>query len=72
VSEVGSRSDAALRIEVTPDGSTTTDLGGTVWTSGDGDPVKVSGPDWALLAWVAGRPALAGSALSVTPELSPW
>jgi len=69
---VGARSEAALRIEVAREGSTTTDLGGTVWTSGGRDPVPVRGPDWALLAWLAGRPSLAGNALSAVPELAPW
>jgi len=69
---VGERSEQALRIEVARDGSTTTDLGGTVWTSGGRDAVTVSGPDWALLAWLIGRPSLAGDALDTTPELAPW
>ena len=68
---VGARSEQALRIEVAREGSTTTDLGGTVWTSGR-DAVTVRGPDWALLAWLAGRPSLAGDALSAMPQLAPW
>ena len=39
---------------------------------GDGDPVSVIGPDWALLAWLVGRPAAAAAALSATPELPQW
>lgn len=70
--EVGKRSTAALHIEVTPEESTTTGLGGTVWTSGEGDPIQVRGPDWALLAWITGRPSLAAGRLSATPELTPW
>lgn len=70
--EVGSRTTQPLRIEVTADGSTTTDLGGSTWTSGAGDAVEVRGPDWALLAWLIGRPALAGDQLSATPQLAPW
>lgn len=71
--EVGKRAEQPLRIEVAADGSTTTGLGGSVWTSGDGgDPVVVRGPDWALLAWLAGRPTLAGDRLSARPELAPW
>jgi maleylpyruvate isomerase len=70
--EVGSRLDTAVRIEVDPDGSTTTDLGGSVWTAGDGLPVEVRGPDWALLAWLVGRPALATDALTARPELAFW
>src|SRR6266705_1335568 len=53
-------------VEVDPDGSTTTDLGGTVWTAGSGDPVVVRGPDWALLAWLVGRPMLAAGAVTAT------
>lgn len=70
--EVGRRSTAALYIEVAAEGSTTTSLGGTVWTSGEGDRVQVTGPDWALLAWITGRPSLAAGELSATPELAPW
>ncbi len=72
IAEVDARSKQALRIEVAHDGCTTTDLGGTVWTSGEGDAVTVTGPDWALLAWLTGRPSLAGDTLSATPELAPW
>jgi maleylpyruvate isomerase len=70
--EVGSRLDTAVRVEVDPDSSTTTDLGGKVWTAGSGDPVVVRGPDWALLAWLIGRPMLAAGAVTATPELTPW
>ena len=70
--EVGTRLDTAVRVKVDPDGSTTTDLGGTVWTAGSGDPVVVRGPDWALLAWLIGRPMLAAGAVTATPELTPW
>jgi maleylpyruvate isomerase len=70
--EVGKRTAAPLRMEVTHKDSTTTDLGGTVWTSGEGDPVTVRGPDWALLAWLTGRPSLADSALDAMPPLAPW
>jgi maleylpyruvate isomerase len=70
--EVGGRSEQALRIEVAHDGSTTTDLGGTVWTSDGSDAVSVTGPDWALLAWLTGRPSLTGGRLNATPPLTPW
>ena len=69
--EVGTRTSRPLRVEVAHEGSTTTDLGGTSWTSG-GDGVTVRGPDWALLAWLTGRPSLADGQLSTMPELSPW
>jgi maleylpyruvate isomerase len=71
--EVGKRAKTPLHIEVDPDGSTTTGLGGSVWTSGEaGDPTTVRGPDWAVLAWLIGRPALAGDQLSAQPELAAW
>jgi maleylpyruvate isomerase len=62
----------ALRIQITPERSVTTDLGGSVWTCGDGDPTAVTGPDWAVLAWLLGRPAAAGAHLSGAPELARW
>jgi maleylpyruvate isomerase len=71
--ELGPRLTEPVRIEVAREGSTTTDLGGAVWTVGDtGEPIVVSGPDWAVLAWLIGRPAFAADALSATPELAPW
>jgi maleylpyruvate isomerase len=63
---------AAVRIEVTPEDSVTTDLGGSVWTCGDGAPTTVTGPDWAVLAWLLGRPSAAGTHLSGAPELARW
>jgi maleylpyruvate isomerase len=70
--EVSSRASQPLRIEVAHEDSTTTDLGGRTWTSGAADEVTVRGPDWALLAWLCGRPSLADGQLSTMPELSPW
>ncbi len=73
--ELTPRLSGAVRIEVAHDGSTTTDLGGTVWTAGPDEahaPVSVTGPDWAVLAWLIGRPALAAAALTAAPELTPW
>jgi hypothetical protein len=66
--------EQAVRIEVDPEGSVTADLGGTVWSCGHGsEPVAVTGPDWALLAWLIGRPAAAGEQFgSGAPELSRW
>ena len=69
--EVGTRTGRPLRVEVAHEGSTTTDLGGTAWTSGSAG-VTVRGPDWALLAWLTGRASLADGQLSAMPELSPW
>lgn len=50
---------------------------GAVWTAGSGTPVAVSGPSWAVAAWLVGRPAAARPALSVDgggdlPELKAW
>lgn len=74
--ELAPRLFRTTRIEVAHDGSTTTDLGGTVWTvspsEAETDPEIVAGPDWAVLAWLIGRPALAAPALSSTPELGRW
>lgn len=70
--EVSIRTSQPLRIEVAHDGCTTTDLGGSTWPSGGADGITVRGPDWALLAWLTGRPALADGQLSTMPELSPW
>jgi maleylpyruvate isomerase len=72
VDTVPSRADAALKITVIPEGSTTTDLPGSVWTPGSGEQFDVSGPDWALLAWLAGRPQIVEGVLSATPTLGPW
>lgn len=66
------RGGHALRIEVTPHGSVSTELGGRVWTAGTGDVVTVTGPDWALVAWLAGRPAAAAGALNQTPDVGTW
>lgn len=71
--EVGDRAKQPLRIEVAAEGSRTTGQAGSAWTSGDGgDPITVRGPDWALLAWLIGRPTLAGDQLTAQPELAPW
>lgn len=51
---------------------------GERWSAGSAspDPVTVSGPSWAIAAWLAGRPGPAASSLSVTggalPALRPW
>jgi maleylpyruvate isomerase len=70
--EVSIRTSHPLRIEVAHEDSTTTDLGGRSWASGGADGVTVLGPDWALLAWLTGRPSLTDGQLSTMPELSPW
>ncbi len=70
--QVEPRLPTPVRIEVRADGSVTEDLAGRTWTSGAGEPVEVTGPDWAVLAWLLGRPSLAAGALSATPELAAW
>jgi maleylpyruvate isomerase len=73
IGDLGGRTDAALQITVDKDESVTTELAGTTWTCGDGaHPTIVTGPDWALLAWVLGRPAATKGTLNRTPDLSAW
>jgi maleylpyruvate isomerase len=72
VDTVPSRAHGALKITVTPDCSTTTDLPASVWTLGSGEQINVAGPDWALLAWLAGRPQIVEGVLSAPPNLGPW
>jgi maleylpyruvate isomerase len=71
-SSVGSRTDGALRVAVTADRSLAPDLVGKEWTVGTGSPVDVSGPDWAVLAWLTGRGSAAEKALSAAPPLGAW
>jgi len=66
------RAAAPLRIEVASEGSVTSELAGRVWTVGSGDPIRVTGPDWALLAWLVGRSVAAKEALTATPDVPPW
>jgi maleylpyruvate isomerase len=66
------RTAGAFRIEAVATDSVTTDLGGTIWNVGTGAPVEVSGPDWALLAWLVGRSEVIKDVLGVPPDLGPW
>lgn len=66
------RTDNALRVEVTAEGSLTTDLPGSTWQVGSDEPTVVAGPDWAIAAWLTGRTQAVGDALSEMPELPPW
>jgi len=66
------RTDAAVAVTVTADGSLSTDLPGATRQVGAGEPIAVSGPDWAVLAWLIGRADIAADALSATPPLAPW
>lgn len=69
---VAKRASVPVRIEVTGDASVSTDLVGRTWRAGDGTPVEVAGPDWAVLAWLLGRSAAAAGSLTAMPELRPW
>ena len=46
------------------------------WRVGDGDDaseaVEVRGPDWAVAAWLVGRPGVVADVLTATPELAPY
>ena len=68
------RATCPVRVEVTADGSLGPDHVGSVLTAGEGSDgvVEVSGPDWAVLAWLVGRGGVVGDALTATPELRPW
>ena len=72
VGELDERIDGAAVVEVSAADSVTTDLPGSRWSVGAGDAVEVTGPDWAVAAWLAGRPEAAAEALTSTPELKPW
>lgn len=67
-----SRVDGAVHVTVTADGSIAPEHVGTEWRAGEGEPTEVRGPDWAVLAWLIGRPAAAPDALTATPPLRPW
>lgn len=66
------RSDAELHIHVSVAGSVTTDLAESTWTVGEGPAIDVTGPDWAVAAWLIGRVDIARDELSATPALRPW
>jgi maleylpyruvate isomerase len=69
---LASRVSDAVHVTVTAQRSIVPDLVGQEWRAGAGSPVEVSGPDWAVLAWLVGRPQAAGDALSSAPPLGPW
>jgi maleylpyruvate isomerase len=66
------RAEEAVRVEVTAEASVAPDYVGAVWDAGSGEPVDVRGPDWAVLAWLTGRPSAALGRLTATPDLRPW
>jgi maleylpyruvate isomerase len=61
-----------MQITVTAEGSLVPALAGQSWTVGDGDRIDVTGPDWAVLAWLVGRPGAAPGALADPPDWAPW
>lgn len=65
------RIDQPVRVEI--ESTSIDELDGLTCTSGRGGaPTLVCGPDWAVLAWLIGRPAAAQDALTATPPLRPW
>ena len=71
-SSLAKRVDGAVHVTVTEEGSVGSDHVGNEWSAGEGDPVEVCGPDWAVLAWLTGRGSAASSALTATPTLRSW
>jgi maleylpyruvate isomerase len=69
---LSSRVTGAVRVEVIAERSVSPDYVGKSWTIGSGTPTEVQGPDWAVLAWLAGRGAAVPDALTATPPLEPW
>jgi maleylpyruvate isomerase len=66
------RATVPMRVTVTPERGTVPELASRVWTVDEGDRVEVGGPDWALLAWLIGRPEAAAGLLGAPPEVLPW
>jgi maleylpyruvate isomerase len=66
------RTRQPIQVEVTSDGSRNPELAGRTWVTPGDDPVEVSGPDWAVLAWLTGRTGPAEAVLTAAPELDPW
>lgn len=67
------RAQQPVRVEITGDGSRALDLVGRTWSVPGAEPVDVRGPDWAVLAWLAGRSSAAVErAITAQPALAPW
>lgn len=69
---LSARAQGAVRVSVIEEGSLAPDLVGMRWSTGDGAPEEVRGPDWAVLAWLAGRGRAVAHALTAVPPLAPW
>lgn len=69
---LASRIKGAVRVEVSAEGSVSPACVGKTWEAGEGTPVDVRGPDWAVLAWLTGRAEVVRGELSTAPELGPW
>ncbi|MGI8678018.1 MAG: maleylpyruvate isomerase family mycothiol-dependent enzyme [Jatrophihabitans sp.] len=66
------RVQGAVRVRIDTEGSIVPDHPTTEWTAGEGEPTEVRGPDWAILAWLVGRPTVVEAALTAAPALAPW
>jgi maleylpyruvate isomerase len=60
------RTDQPLLIEIAT-GSSVAGLVGREWRIGSESPRRVSGPDWAVLAWLVGRPVGVGTDVPLRP-----
>ena len=69
--DLATRTDESLAVEVSATSSISANLAGRSWTTGDGSRAVI-GPDWALLAWLLGRPSVAHLAIVDMPTISPW
>jgi maleylpyruvate isomerase len=72
IERLGERARGAVRVGVTERGSLLRDFAGREWHVGEGPAVEVVGPDWAVLAWLVGRPSVVADVLTATPELGPY
>jgi maleylpyruvate isomerase len=76
--QLAERTDMPLRVEVTPEGSLSSATTGRTYRTSNADADAdansevVSGPDWAVLAWLVGRVQPARDALTAAPELPAW
>ena len=69
--DLDTRTEESLAVHVSGAGTVSSELVGRTWTTGDGSRA-VSGPDWAVLAWLVGRPTIAAAAIADLPTISPW